>query len=95
MFAINVVLTVKNEADIEEVKGLLTKAGQLSREEPGCHVFEACHAQNEPTVFNLVERWESKEAWEVHKTAEAFTTIYQPKVLPLVDRTPYFCDILE
>ncbi|MCA9081582.1 MAG: antibiotic biosynthesis monooxygenase [Planctomycetaceae bacterium] len=95
MFAINVVLTVKDPAHVDQVAQLLRRAGQLSRNEPGCNVFEVCHADNEPTVFNLIERWDSKEAWEVHKTAEAFTTIYQPQVLPLVDRTPYFCAILE
>lgn len=95
MFAINVVLTVKDESQADQVADLLRRAGQLSRQEPGCRVFEVCRADNVSGVFNLVERWDSKEAWEVHKTAEAFTTIYQPQVLPLVERTPYFCTILE
>ena len=29
-----------------------------------------------------------------HKEREAVQTIYLPKVLPLVERTPYICDIL-
>lgn len=95
MFAINVILTVKDESQVATVKELLTRAGQLSRAEPGCDVFEATHSQSDPTIFMLIERWESKEAWEVHKTAEAFTQIYQPQVLPLVERVPHFVDILE
>jgi quinol monooxygenase YgiN len=94
MFAINVLLTVKNESDVEHVAALLREAARLSRQEPGCLTFEACHSQNDPSVFVLVERWESKESWEVHKTARAFTEIYQPQVLPLVERVPHFCDLL-
>lgn len=95
MFAINVVLTVKNDADVEKVGELLRRAGQLSRQEPGCLVYEACHSNTVPNVYLLIERWASKEAWEVHRTAEAYLTIYQPQVIPLVDRVGHFCDILE
>lgn len=95
MFAVNVILTVKNEADIERVGNLLREAGRLSRAEPGCRQFEVCHSQNDRRVFLLIERWESKQSWEVHRTAQAYTTIYQPQVLPLVDRTPHVADILD
>jgi quinol monooxygenase YgiN len=94
MFAINVILTVKNENDVPQVGELLREAGRLSRQEPGCLTFEVCHSENDSRVYILVERWETKEAWEVHKTAQAFTTIYQPQVLPLVERVPHFCEIL-
>lgn len=94
MFAINVILTVKNENDIARAGELLREAGQLSRREPGCLTFEVCHSENDPRVYILVERWESRQDWEVHKTARAFTTIYQPQVLPLVERVPHFCEIL-
>lgn len=95
MFAINVILTVKNESDVPQVRNLLAEAGRLSRTEPGCHQFEVCHSENDARVFMLIERWESKAAWETHKTAKAFTEIYQPQVLPLVERTPHFSTIVE
>ncbi|WP_417848104.1 putative quinol monooxygenase [Thalassoglobus sp.] len=95
MFAINVILTVQDETNIDKVQGLLAEAGRLSRQEPGCQTFEVCHSQNDPKIFMLIERWESKETWEVHKTAKAYTEIYHPQVLPLVDREPHFSDILE
>jgi quinol monooxygenase YgiN len=95
MHAINVILTVKNEADIARVGGLLREAGRLSRAEPGCRVYEVCHSQNDPRVYLLIERWESKQDWEVHRTAPAYLTIYQPQVLPLVDRVPHVAEILE
>lgn len=95
MFAINVVLKVKDSANIPQVRRLLMRCGELSRTEPGCLVYEACHATNEPDTFMLIERWQSKEAWELHKTAEAYITIYHPQVIPLVDRTPFFCELLQ
>ncbi|WP_437229751.1 putative quinol monooxygenase [Planctomicrobium sp. SH661] len=95
MFATNVILTVKNEADIEKVGELLRRCGQLSRTEPGCNVYEVCHSQSDPRVYMLIERWETKASWEVHRTAEAYLTIYQPQVIPLVDRVPHISDLLE
>lgn len=95
MFAINVVLNVKDPAQIPQVGELLRRAGQLSRQEPGCLVYEACHSNTDPNVYMLIERWSDKAAWELHRTAEAYLTIYQPQVLPLVDRVGHFCDLLE
>ena len=95
MFAINVILTVKNKVDIPRVRDLLAEAGRLSRAEPGCRQFEVCHSENDDQVFMLIERWESKAAWETHKTAKAFTEIYQPQVLPLVERTPHFSTLIQ
>ncbi len=95
MFCINVVLTVKAESQIDRVAELLTAAGRLSREEPGCVSFEVCHSTNDPRIILLCERWESEQAWKEHREREAFLTIYQPQVLPLVDRVPHICNVLE
>ncbi len=95
MFAINVVITVKNPADIPRVGELLRQAGKLSRLEPGCLMYEANHSNTDPNIYFLIERWADKPAWELHRTAEAYLTIYHPQVLPLVDRVGHFCDVLE
>jgi quinol monooxygenase YgiN len=95
MYCLNVVLTVKDESRIDEVAGYLAKAGRLSRAEPGCLSFEVCHSQSEPRVFLLCERWESEQALDDHRRREAYTTIYHPRVLPLVDRVPHPCQILK
>ncbi len=94
MFHINVWLTVRDAANVDDVSQLLVQAAKLSRQEPGCVRFEAYHSQADRRRFLLCEHWESQEAWEVHKSAQAFTEIYQPKVLPLVDREPHISDAL-
>lgn len=95
MIYINVLLTVRDENDVEEIHGLLAEQGRLSRQEPGCVRFEVYHSQNDPKVFLLNEHWESQEALDVHRTAKAYTTIYQPQVLPKVERVPHPAVLVE
>ena len=95
MIYANVVLTVKAEGDIEEIRGLLAQQRRESLKEPGCLRFEVYHSQSNRKVFLLVERWESQAALDVHRTAKAYTTIYQPKVIPKVDRIPHPSDLIE
>ena len=95
MFHINVWLTVKDAGDIDQVKVLLAEACRLSREEPGCLRFEVFHSQSDPQKFLLSERWESEQAWKDHRNERAFKEIYQPRVLPLVDREPHISDLVE
>ncbi|SFH52868.1 putative quinol monooxygenase [Planctomicrobium piriforme] len=94
MYAVNVILTAKNADDVPRLAELLREQGWLSRAEPGCLQFDVCHSQNDASVFLLIERWETKQSWEVHRTAIAYTTIYQPQVLPLVDRVPHVSELL-
>ena len=89
MLYLNIWLTVKDPADVEKVRDLLAEQGRLSRQEPGCIRFEVYQSSNDPTRFLLTERWESQAALDVHRTAQAYTTVYQPQVLPLVNREPH------
>ncbi len=95
MIYANVVITVKAEGDIEEIRGLLAQQRRESLKEPGCLRFEVYHSQSNRKVFLLVERWESPAALDVHRTAKAYTTIYRPKVIPKVDRIPHPSDLIE
>lgn len=97
MIYVNVILTVKEEfaSEIDEIGDLLKQQCELSRQEPGCNRFEVYHSQSDPRVFILCERWESQEALDVHRQAKGFTEIYQPKILPRVDRVPHVSDLVE
>jgi hypothetical protein len=50
----NVILTVKDEADIEKVRELLVQQGTLSKQEPCCARFEIYHSKSAPTLFMLI-----------------------------------------
>jgi quinol monooxygenase YgiN len=95
MYYLNVSLTVKDPGRVDTIRDLLTQQGRLSREEPGCLRFEVYQSQNEPRRFVLVETWESKAAWEVHRGAKAVTEIYLPQVIPHVERDSHPCTLLE
>lgn len=94
MFCLNVVLTLKNAADAEEIEGLLTEACRLSREEPGCLRFDVYHSEADPATFVLVEHWASEQAWQDHREEKAFREIYEPQVLPRVERVPHRVKLL-
>jgi quinol monooxygenase YgiN len=86
MIYLHVWLTVKNKDDVDRICGLLAEAAGLSRQEPGCARFEVYQSQNDPAKFLLSERWQSQDDLNRHRTGKAYTTIYQPQVMPLVDR---------
>lgn len=95
MLYLNIWLTVKDKADAAQVRKLLAEAGRLSRAEPGCVRWEAYQSNNDETRFMLHERWESQAALDEHRKAQAYTTIYQPQVLPLVNREAHPSTLLE
>jgi quinol monooxygenase YgiN len=92
---LNIILTVKSDNDVPEIRSLLAEQGRLSRQEPGCKRFEVYHSKENPRVFILSEWWESQAALDVHRTARAYTEIYKPKVLPRVDRVPHPAVLVE
>ena len=94
MLYLNVILTVKDANDVPEIQSLLSEQGRLSRAEPGCLRFEVYHSNNDPKVFILNEHWADQAAVDAHRKATAYTTIYQPKVLPRVDRTPHPAELV-
>ena len=95
MIYVNVLLTVKQNNNIETVRDLLRQQATLSREEPGCNRFEVYQSRAEPRLFTLIERWNSAADLEQHRKAAAFREIYEPRVLPLVDRVPHPSDLIQ
>ncbi len=94
MIDLTVILTAKDLNCVPELRELLAMQVNLSRLEPGCVRFEAFESQTLAGTFILIERWASQAALDVHRTAEGFTTIYTPRVLPLVNRTAHVCHVL-
>ena len=91
----NVLLTVNNLADCPTVAGLLQELAERSRGEVGCQRFEVYQSQSDPQTFMLIEQWATDEDLQAHRGAPSFTQVYQPKVLPLVERTPHLCDLIS
>ncbi|HSG68799.1 MAG TPA: antibiotic biosynthesis monooxygenase [Planctomycetaceae bacterium] len=95
MIHLTVILTAKNEADVPKIAELLQEQSRLTKQEPGCVRFEVYHSQEDPKLFILNERWESQSALDIHRKARACSEIYFPQVVPLVDRVPHPCDLIQ
>ena len=89
-----VILSAKDIGDLPLLRELVAIQVNLSRQEPGCMRFEAFESQTVPGTFLVVERWATQSALDEHRKAKAITTIYMPKILPLVDRVLHVCDSL-
>ena len=95
MICLHVLLTAKDAADVPTIRDLLSQAMRQSRAEPGCLRFDVYHSTAEPRRFTLVEHWAGQEALDAHRLAEAYTRIYKPHVMPLVDREGHPSTLLE
>jgi hypothetical protein len=95
MICLHVLLTAKDPADVPKIRDLLSQAMRQSRAEPGCLRFDVYHSTAEPRRFTLVEHWASQEAIDQHRLAAAYTEIYKPQVMPLVDREGHPSALLE
>jgi quinol monooxygenase YgiN len=95
MLYLNIWLTVNDPADAATVRELLAEASRLCRGEPGCLRWEAYQSNNDANRFLLHERWESQAALDEHRKAQAYATIYQPRILPLVTREAHPSTLVE
>jgi len=95
MFYLNVWLTVKEAADVELIRKLLAEQQRLSRAEPGCARFEVYQSNTDTRRFLLHEHWESQAALDGHRKGKAYTEIYQPQILPRVEREPHPATLIE
>jgi quinol monooxygenase YgiN len=92
MIHLNVILRVKQEADVTRVRELLTETARRASGEPGCERFEIYHSQADRQTFLLVEWWSNQQTLDDHRKGVTFTTFYTPNVLPLVERQPHPSD---
>lgn len=95
MIYANIILHVNEAADVPEIRELLAEQGRLSRAEPGCERFEVYQSHNDAQTFILIERWADQGSLDVHRTAKAYTEIYQPQVLPRATRVAHPSDLVE
>jgi quinol monooxygenase YgiN len=95
MVCLTILLTVRDAADVPNVRAHLVRAMTLSRREPGCERFDVYHSEAEPRRFTLVEHWRSSGDLDRHRTAEAYTQVYKPLVMPLVEREGHPSSLLE
>lgn len=75
------------EENVEEVRGLLTRLIEPTRQEPGCIKYELLQNSQDPTDFTFVEEWTSRAALLGHFETEHFRRII-PRVEELAAEPP-------
>ncbi len=94
MIYLNVVLTVKDAADIAFVRSTMTELGRLAKADAGCIRFEVYHSQSDLRAFFLNEHWTDAASLDAHRKTSAFVDTYMAKVVPKLERAPHPCDLL-
>ena len=95
MFALFVTAKIKPGHRDEFIEATMGDAVGSNNDEPGCLRFEVYHSESDPKVFLLCERWQSEQAWKDHHEEKAFREIYQPQVMPRVERVPHISTLVE
>lgn len=94
MIFLNVVLTVKDNADVSFVRSTVLDLGRLARTDPGCVRFEVYHSKSDSRAFFLNEIWMDQASLDAHRQTKAFVETYMKTVVPKLDRAPHPCDLL-
>ncbi len=95
MFQVVVLLKTKDMKDVETIKGYMKEISKITlAEEPSCRKNDVFHSQSDPRLFILTQTWDSRKDWEDHRNERAFRELYQPKVLPLVEREPHIVELI-
>ena len=76
---------VANEGEEERVLGLLQELAPVSREEPGCLLYQPCRARDEPRRFLIFEVYADQAALEAHGESEHFRRLVLDQALPLLE----------
>lgn len=67
------------EGTTEEFKTLADELINESRKEAGCISYELCQDINNKNILTFIEKWESKEAIDIHNNSKHFIDIV-PKI---------------
>jgi quinol monooxygenase YgiN len=85
-----------NEGSEEIVLDALEKLSPLSREEPGCHFYQAYRDPAEPRVFHIFEIYDDEEAVEAHGASEHFQAYALGQAIPaLASRQREFFETID
>jgi quinol monooxygenase YgiN len=86
MLDLVVIVTVDEPSKVDRVVWALSRMRSVVLAEPGCVSWEALRSESDPSRIVLVERWESRDAWEKRDSLDGIQKIYIPDVLPYVSR---------
>jgi quinol monooxygenase YgiN len=70
---------------VDEVLPLVQQMAEASRAEPGNLAFDAYRRLDDDREVVLLERYESREAFEAHRDTPHFRTLVLERIVPRLD----------
>ena len=70
----------------DEVEAALRRMAPLVKDEPGCTLYHANRAADNPDVFLLYEHYTDQAAFDAHRNTPYFKEIIEGIIVPLLDR---------
>lgn len=70
----------------DRVEAALREMIPLTRQEPGCRVYQVNRAVDDPDQFLLYEIYDHEAALEAHRQTPHFRRIIEETVVPLLER---------
>lgn len=91
---LNVFYTLKDGADINEVKAIADSLVSASREDAGCISYDFLESTTTPGEYMIIETWENDSLLDIHSNAPHFTK-YVPQLQALGTMTMQRFDVTD
>lgn len=86
-----------NLAKREEVEAAYAELMRASLSEPGCLLYDLVVDEENPQVWHMFEKWESRDAWNDHMKTEHVAKIQQlePELIVVPTKLNFYTSVLS
>lgn len=79
----------------DEVKAVYVELMRASLAEPGCLLYDLVVNEDNPSVWHMFEKWESREAWNDHMNSKPVAKIQllEPELVVAPTKLNFFTPV--
>ena len=70
---------------VDDVIAALNEAAVASRQEPGCHFYDANQDTTDPNVIVMYEQYDDETAFQAHLDSDHFKATVAARVVPYLE----------
>ena len=81
----------------DEVEAAYAELMRASLSEPGCLLYDLVVSEENPNVWHMFEKWESKSAWDEHMQTEhvAKIQLLEPQLIVAPTKLNFYTQVLS
>jgi quinol monooxygenase YgiN len=81
----------------DEVEAAYAELIRASLSEPGCLLYDLVVSEENPNVWHMFEKWESKSAWDDHMQTEhvARIQLLEPQLIVAPTKLNFYTSVLS